>query len=352
MSRSNLSFKAKLIGICVFMAIVPIIVGTVAFFGMKDVVGSYEKVTESVLPNVQYSSQMFLNYRRVRIELRTLGLPGITKEQADRAIKGVEEAIAQYEEYNTKYRSVPFLPGEKEVYDQVQSAWESFKVTGTDAIKFYNLGTPEAHAQLLSIFFNDCPTKAKIYTKAINELVEFHRKNGEIWVEDARKSNNQTGNIIWAVIVVGVVTSLAIGTVFAISISKSIQTVAGNLASGASQVTQAAQQISFSSQSLSEATTEQASSLEETVATMEELTAMVRQNTDNAKQAANLSSSTRDMAVKGEREIQILIESIQSISVDSKKIAEITSMIDDIAFQTNLLALNAAVEHFATTMAR
>jgi methyl-accepting chemotaxis protein len=109
-------------------------------------------------------------------------------------------------------------------------------------------------------------------------------------------------------------------------------------------VAQASTQIAESSQSLSGAATEQASSLEETVATMEELTSMVRMNTENGKQAAALAVSTRDIAVKGEAEIKTLINSIHSISEDSKKIEEITTVIDDIAFQTNLLALNAAVE--------
>jgi methyl-accepting chemotaxis protein len=71
---------------------------------------------------------------------------------------------------------------------------------------------------------------------------------------------------------------------------------------------------------------------------------MVKLNTENAKQAAQLSAAKRDVALKGESELQTLIASIQSISSDSKKIADITSVIDDIAFQTNLLALNAAVE--------
>lgn len=123
-----------------------------------------------------------------------------------------------------------------------------------------------------------------------------------------------------------------------------LQEVTEVLAESGSQINSASQQIANSSQSLSSSTTEQASSLEETVATMEELTSMVRLNTDNSKQAASLASATRDVAERGERDIKALIESIQSISADSKKIEEITTVIDDIAFQTNLLALNAAVE--------
>lgn len=95
---------------------------------------------------------------------------------------------------------------------------------------------------------------------------------------------------------------------------------------------------------LSSAVTSSAASLEETVASVEELSSMVQLNTDNAKQAATLSYTSRDSAEKGESEIKTLIESIGAISESSHKIEEIITVIDDIAFQTNLLALNAAVE--------
>ncbi|MFM6930031.1 MAG: methyl-accepting chemotaxis protein [Bdellovibrio sp.] len=125
---------------------------------------------------------------------------------------------------------------------------------------------------------------------------------------------------------------------------RSIQTVIQNLTDNSHQVSQAAQQIASSSEGLSQASTEQASSLEETVATLEELTSMVKVNSSHAKEAAHLATATRDVAVKGEREIRFLMNSMTEISADSKKIAEITTVVDDIAFQTNLLALNAAVE--------
>lgn len=137
---------------------------------------------------------------------------------------------------------------------------------------------------------------------------------------------------------------MTLASVFVRGPVATLQEVTSVLSQTGSQITSASQQIANSSQSLSAAATQQASSLEETVATMEELTSMVRLNTDNSKQAANLASTTRDVAERGERDIKALIYSIQSISADSKKIEEITTVIDDIAFQTNLLALNAAVE--------
>ena len=341
---SNFGLKTKLLLLCGFMSIIPIVVGTVAYIGLKGVATNYEKVSQVVLPNVQSLDQMFLNFRRVRISLRSLGLNGVTKEQGADFIKDVQANMDLYEKNNKEYVGTEFLPGEKELYDKVDKTWRAFRVVGEKAIAYYQSGTPEDQAKLMYIFFHDCPDLAKQYTEDMNILAAFHKSNGELWVSEARtKADATDSTVIWT-IAIGVIAGMGIGFWFASILSKSIQVVSADLAEGSHQVTQAAEQIANSSQSLSQASSEQAASLEETVATMEELTSMVRNNTENAKQAASLALSTRDIAVKGETEIKTLIESIRTISQDSKKIADITSVIDDIAFQTNLLALNAAVE--------
>lgn len=136
-----------------------------------------------------------------------------------------------------------------------------------------------------------------------------------------------------------------IGATFVlISLSRVINKVITDLTGSSEQVSEASQQIASSSEQLSEASSEQAASLEETVATLEELTSMVKVNSDHARQAAQLSEATRNIANKGEEEMRHLMDSMATISQDSKKIEEIIVVIDDIAFQTNLLALNAAVE--------
>lgn len=87
-----------------------------------------------------------------------------------------------------------------------------------------------------------------------------------------------------------------------------------------------------------------AASLEETVASLEEMASVIKMNSENAKQAASLSNTAQSVAVRGESEIQGLVQFMNEISESSKQMAEIITVIDDIAFQTNLLALNAAVE--------
>lgn len=105
-----------------------------------------------------------------------------------------------------------------------------------------------------------------------------------------------------------------------------------------------AEQITKGNEALSQRTSEQASALEETSASMEEMTSTVKQNADNAKQANQLAMAARDTADKGGAVTKRAVDAMREINLSSKKIADIITVIDEIAFQTNLLALNAAVE--------
>jgi methyl-accepting chemotaxis protein len=109
-------------------------------------------------------------------------------------------------------------------------------------------------------------------------------------------------------------------------------------------VTIGSEEISKGSEDLSQRTSEQASSLEETSASMEQMTSTVKQSADNAKQANQLAIAAREVAEKGGAVTVRAVEAMGEINKSSKKIADIITVIDEIAFQTNLLALNAAVE--------
>lgn len=103
-------------------------------------------------------------------------------------------------------------------------------------------------------------------------------------------------------------------------------------------------EIAAGNTDLSSRTEQQASALEETAASMEQLTATVKQNADNARQASQLARSASDTAQHGGKVVDGVVKTMHEIADSSKKIADIISVIDGIAFQTNILALNAAVE--------
>jgi methyl-accepting chemotaxis protein len=127
-------------------------------------------------------------------------------------------------------------------------------------------------------------------------------------------------------------------------LADNITTTVSMVKSAAGEIHRGAQEISQGNSNLSLRTEEQAASLEETASSMEEMTQTVRQNADNAGQANQLALAARDQAEQGGQVVGKAVQAMSGINDSARQIADIISVIDEIAFQTNLLALNAAVE--------
>jgi len=125
---------------------------------------------------------------------------------------------------------------------------------------------------------------------------------------------------------------------------QSLVRTVSNVRDGSDAIFTGASEISAGNNDLSARTEEQAASLEQTAASMEQLTATVKQNAENARQASQLALSASETAQKGGNVVEGVVRTMSDIAGSSKKIADIISVIDGIAFQTNILALNAAVE--------
>ena len=120
--------------------------------------------------------------------------------------------------------------------------------------------------------------------------------------------------------------------------------VIGGIRSSTDAIDVGASEIAAGNLDLSSRTEQQAASLEETASSMEQLTSTVQQNADNARQAGQLARNASNVAVRGGAVVGQVVNTMQGITDSSRKIADIISVIDGIAFQTNILALNAAVE--------
>lgn len=146
--------------------------------------------------------------------------------------------------------------------------------------------------------------------------------------------------------VVKVNSSNEIGRLFAAihSMQQGLLNTVSRVRSSSDIINASAQHIAAGNADLSARTDMQASSLEETAASMEQLTGTVKQNADNALQANQLALSASETAVKGGAVVAQVVDTMSAINDSSRRIVDIISVIDSIAFQTNILALNAAVE--------
>ncbi|HCA0685012.1 TPA: HAMP domain-containing protein, partial [Citrobacter freundii] len=128
------------------------------------------------------------------------------------------------------------------------------------------------------------------------------------------------------------------------TMQRSLAKTVGTVRQGAEEIYRGTSEISAGNTDLSSRTEQQAAAIEQTAASMEELTATVKQNADNAHHASTLAEDASGKASRGGQMVSGVVKTMGNISTSSKKISEITAVINSIAFQTNILALNAAVE--------
>lgn len=129
-----------------------------------------------------------------------------------------------------------------------------------------------------------------------------------------------------------------------VQMQEGLANVVSSVRQGSDSVATASQEIAQGNNDLSGRTEQQASALQQTAASMEQLGATVNQNTENARHANLLAQEASSVAAQGGEAVQQVISTMRGINESSRRIADITSVIDGIAFQTNILALNAAVE--------
>jgi methyl-accepting chemotaxis protein len=170
----------------------------------------------------------------------------------------------------------------------------------------------------------------KIVTKPLAhvEMAAWQISEGNLMVDLADHSDDEIGRLIQAMN----------------GISHKLSAVVDRVRSGAISMTTATKEIAAGNLDLSVRTEKQAGSIQDTAASMSRLTSTVKQNADNANQANQLAISASEIAVQGGIAVSEVISTMGSINASSKKIVDIISVIDGIAFQTNILALNAAVE--------
>ncbi len=277
-----------------------------------------------------------------------------------------EETLKIYHEADEAYKKVEFAPGEKELYDKVDSAWKKLEVDLFKGRELARSQKPEEKHLFQQFYMSKEVKDARFdYYKVLGELLDFQKEEAKRWVASARESNRFAENTILALGVSGFIFSMATGFLFSRAISSTLNRIAELLADGAKDIASTSSQVAGSSETLSSAVSEQAAAVQETSVSVEELTAMVRKSSENCSTSASVSSQSHETVVQGKNAVEEMIRSVDevsrgneeimaSIEEGNRRIAEITSVISDIAaktkvindivFQTKLLSFNASVE--------
>lgn len=266
------------------------------------------------------------------------------KDLRDNAFAYYERSFADYKTAKAEYLKSPHLPDEKDMLNEVIAHEAEFFALTNSAVELIKLNTKEADAQAVTILQGKWIKYTIEIDDSIDKIRDIYSKASVEGLSRQDETRSFAFNLLLLVGALSVILTMGSLMWTAQSVSKLIRQVSLKLAGSSDEVNASVEQLTKAGESLSLSSTSSAASLEETVAALEEMTSMIQLNTDNAKQAASLSVSSRDAAERGEREIKTLVNSMQEISKSSKKIEEIIDVIDDIAFQTNLLALNASVE--------
>ncbi|HGJ4479521.1 TPA: methyl-accepting chemotaxis protein II [Salmonella enterica subsp. diarizonae] len=294
-------------------------------------------------------------------------------------LQNAKTTLAQAATHYTNFKNITPLPAMAEASANVDEKYQRYQAALTELIQFLDNGNMEAYfAQPTQGMQNALGEALGNYARVSENL---YRQTVEQSAHDYRFAQWQLGIlavvlvlilvVVWygirhallnpLVRVIAHIREIASGDLtktLTVSGRNEIGELAGTVdhmqrslintvtqvREGSDAIYSGTSEIAAGNTDLSSRTEQQASALEETAASMEQLTATVKQNADNARQASQLAQSASDTARHGGKVVDGVVNTMHEIADSSKKIADIISVIDGIAFQTNILALNAAVE--------
>jgi methyl-accepting chemotaxis protein len=307
-------------------------------------------------------------------------------ERIEQAQKTVQANIAEITRIWNTYLATVLTPEEKEIATRFAAARGAYVKEGLQPSLLAIAAQDTERLEQLAL--TEVPKLHEAALVHLDALIQLNRTEAQAYVTATSVQAEQAAWITGAVALISIVLSATLGLTMARRLRKNLgaepqelrdiaervaqgqlhhriavdardtgsvlatmKTMTGTLSqsvgavrANAEGVATAAAQIAQGNQDLSTRTEQQASALQETASAMEQLGATVRLNADNARQANQLAMSASGVAVEGGEVVAQVVDTMKGINASSRKIADIISVIDGIAFQTNILALNAAVE--------
>ncbi len=385
-SRWTAGFKigTQLVVAFTLLIVLTVALGGYAILQLSKVKGASDALNTHWMPSIGHTTKI----RASLIDLRELQIKHAQAADAgymDEYEEKMKALTASVEQHAKDYKTLITGEDDAALFDKFTNAWKAYLDTNQKVIALGRAQKPEDAKEI-----SDGAGKSSLddAVTAVDKLTELNFDGG---AQDALSANDvyaqarlATMVLLGAAIALGAVLALIITSgllrqlggepAYATSITRRI--AAGDLAvdvqlkagdassllfeirsmrqsfadivsrvrSGSQGVATASAEIAQGNHDLSARTEQQAGALEQTAASMEELGSTVNQNADSAREANQLAMQASTIAAKGGAVVAEVVDTMKGINAASRKISDIISVIDGIAFQTNILALNAAVE--------
>jgi methyl-accepting chemotaxis protein len=361
----KIGLKQKLLGFSTLMALFLLVVGAAGNISLNRVIRQYEHVAKVNLTNTLAIGNLRYFSVRVWAAVVRVGANGISKEDVQNLVNRVKEHTEDYQKSEELYLSVPFMEGEKEIYDELNRDWKKFLSLSDVAIRLGTSPDKEDQTKYNQLINGELSKIRNHHIEGLEKLLNFHKKDAAKWSQLAAESASFGSQVSFLFSAVGFILSFAIGWIFSSVLSKSLSAIADRLSAGATEIATASRQVASASEELSASVAEEAAGLQQTASSVEEVNAMISKNAENAKQSQVVAKSGREMANEGKSTVNKMIQAMEDIKISNtsvfqevqrnnesisdivKVISEIenkTKVINDIVFQTKLLSFNASVE--------
>jgi methyl-accepting chemotaxis protein len=383
MSFSQFKIGVKLGIIFSVLVVMTALTGGFALVQMGTINGNSEDLAENWLPSVQYLGEMqfYLSESRNAELLHAMAISPEDKQLEAKKLLSNQTGLAKAGE---KFQALLNSPAEQTLWDTYSQQLKAYYDTRAKLIALSDVGPAEMDATT-TYLHGDSRTGYYAVLATMAKMTSANVTGAEAARTSAAHTYGNARSATVAVVLVAVVLAVLLGVWVIRQITrplaaavqaaqgfadgdlthvmqsdgrdepaqllKAMETMRANLSQvvanvrqGSESVATASAEIAQGNHDLSARTESQASALEETAASMEELGSTVKQNADSARQANQLAMNASTVAIQGGEVVGQVVETMKGINESSRKIADIISVIDGIAFQTNILALNAAVE--------
>ncbi len=381
MNLNNWAIRTKLLAGFALVLVVACIVSLLGIANLSSMNARSAEISKKALPSVAAAGAISRNLSALRIGRLGLILTG-PNSPMPQAIKVVEDASVALTASVDAAAPLFVTPEERALYQEVRTQVINYGSTLPEQLTYARANNIDA---VRAIFVGPAGVAYRAANKALDDLITINNKGSETAAQLAT-ATYQRGRIE---LVAGLAIMVGLSAVVAVMLAgnlsrrarvcaeaaermsqgdlsqataasgkdelaqmlqaledmrENLRMTVGNVRHNAEAVATASAEISQGNQDLSGRTESQASALEQTSASMEQLGSTVQQNADSARQANQLAKNAAMVAVQGGQVVDQVVTTMKGINESSRKISDIISVIDGIAFQTNILALNAAVE--------